>query len=167
MADKKVPSLDAAIGATVGMVRARQGEEFEDLAGLNECVGYAIGRLRWYIVIGLSYHQQEGAAQLPCVGHVGLFIVVFSNGVAHPLFVPPLFVDTIVVTAAGGDGGLIKVAVEEEAAEGILAARGGAIEPDPGGVNIGVLGSQGLYPEDPVGEAGVGNVLPADVVKGF
>src|SRR5579859_2734596 len=134
MPDEEVPSLDTAIGAAVGVVGTGQGKEFEGLPCLYQRVRYPIGRLGRHIVIGLPYHQQEGAAEPPGICDIGLFVIVFSHGIAHPLFVPPLFVYAVVMTAAGGDGGLVKVAVEEQAAKRVLAAGGCSVKPDPGGV---------------------------------
>ena len=87
--------------------------------------------------------------------------------VAHPLFVPGGFVNTIVVAAAIGDGDFVKFRMEQHRARGVLPARRGAVNADAVGVHVGILFCGGFDPENAVGETGVGEVVPANVVESF
>jgi len=71
------------------------------------------------------------------------------------------------VAAAVGDGGLVEVAVEEEPPQGVLAAGRAAVEADAVEVEGRVGRGGGAEPGDAVGEAGVGQVAPSDVVEGL
>ena len=63
------------------------------------------------------------------------------------------------------DRGLVELGMEQHAGRRVLAAGRGAVDPDAAEVVPGVLPGDGLVPEDAVGEAGVLEVVPADVVK--
>ena len=62
---------------------------------------------------------------------------------------------------------LVEVREEEQAAERVLAAGRRAVEPDARDVVGRILRRHRLVPEDAIGEAGVLDVLPRDVVEGL
>src|SRR5439155_21620417 len=55
--------------------------------------------------------------------------------------------------------------MEEEAAERILSARRSAVDPDARDVVERIFRRDRLVPEDAIGEAGVAEILPGDVVE--
>ncbi len=88
-----------------------------------------------------------------------------ADRVAHPLLVPRGLVHAIVVAAAGRGRDLVELGMEQHAGRRVLAARRRAVDPHPAEVVPRVLLGDGLVPEDAVREAGVLDVVPADVVK--
>src|SRR5690348_16638381 len=57
--------------------------------------------------------------------------------------------------------------MKENGRGSVLAARRGAIDTDAGDVIPGIFGGDGFVPENTVGETGVFEVFPANVVEGF
>ena len=110
--DKEIPSFYPAIGPPIGMVKTRQGKEFKGLTRFYQRVGDPVSGFGRNVVVPLSYHQQQIAVELGGIGDIRLFIIVFADGVAHPLLVPPLFVDPVIMTSAGGDRGFVEITME-------------------------------------------------------
>src|SRR5690242_16678597 len=71
------------------------------------------------------------------------------------------------MTAAGGYTGFVEFRMKEKGCHGVLSSRRGAVDAYPLSIHIGIFFCQRLDPYDPVGEAGVGKILPAYVVKGL
>ena len=63
------------------------------------------------------------------------------------------------------DGDLVEFGMEQHAGGRVLAAGRGAVDADAAEVVPRILLGDGLVPEDAIGEAGVLEVVPADVVK--
>ena len=56
------------------------------------------------------------------MGAIGVFDVRLVDWPIEPLFVPPKFVDTVVVTAAVGDRDFVKIAMVQEGRGGGLSS---------------------------------------------
>ena len=69
------------------------------------------------------------------------------------------------MAARGGNGGFVEVAVEEKRSERTLATGGVAVDAEPVDIVPGVFGGGGFVPVYAIGEAGVADVFPADIVE--
>src|SRR5438105_836704 len=92
---------------------------------------------------------------------------MWANRVAHPLLVPRGLVHAVVMAAARRHGGFVKVAVEEQRPGGTLPASRVTVDARAAGVVITVRRRGRLVPEDAIREAGIFEVVPADIVKRF
>ena len=146
---------------------ARDDEEVEVFVGFDEGIDdlHCGGR----IDVGIEFADDEEKLSFHAVGlgGVGGGFVVFPQWVAHPLFVPPDLVHGIVVATAVGDSDFVKIVVCNEGAHGVLSSGGASVNPNPAEVHPGTVFPCGFDPKNAVGEAGVTDVLPADVVEGF
>src|SRR5688572_24887901 len=97
--------------------------------------------------------------------HVGGRVVLRSDRPPHPLLVPPDLVHPVVMAAGEGYRRVVELGMEEQGAERVLAARRTAVDTDAGDVVGGILLRRRLVPEDAIGEAGVSEVLPGDVME--
>ena len=155
-------AVGTAPGAVVGPGKTISSKSlFALMRALTTCIVEAGSTLR--------SSSPTVSSSLPCelvgVGHVRLRGVVRADRPAHPRLVPPDLVHPVVVAAAVGDGRLVEVAVEQQRPERVLPARRAAVDADARQVDVRVLRGRRLHPEDAVGEAGIGQVLPADVVE--
>src|SRR5438067_2368406 len=89
--------------------------------------------------------------------------VVRANRVAHPLLVPRRVVHAVVVAATARDSDLVELGMEEQGAGRVLPARRAAVAADASDVVEQILLGDRLMPQDAVREAGVLEVLPADI----
>ena len=168
VADEEIGAAAFAVGGFgSAVVGAGDDEHFKIFAGFFEGVDDLHGGGGIDVVIEFADHEQEFALEFMGVHDVGAADVTIIDGPAHPLFIPPDFVHAVVMAAAIGDGDFIKISVIEEGAQGVLAASGAAVDADAGEVHFKVLGGGGFDPENAVGEAGIGEVFPADVMEFF
>ena len=65
------------------------------------------------------------------------------------------------------DTDLIELRMEKECPRGILSTRRRPVDPHPFNIYVWVLLGGGLDPEDAILKAGVFEILPTDIVKGF
>lgn len=146
---------------------ARDDKEVEVFVGFDEGVDDL--HRGGGIDVGIEFADDEEKLAFHAVGlgGVGGGFVVFSEWVAHPLFVPPNFVHGIVVATAVGDGDFVKIMVCNEGAHGVLSSGGASVNPNPAEVHPGTVLPCGFDPKNAVGKAGVADVLPADIVEGF
>ncbi len=163
--DKEVGHAASAIFATHAVAAAGNDQQVEILAGLDQRVGQPHRRFRRHVVVHFADDQQQLALQPVRVVDVRALGVLRPDGIAHPLLVPRGLVHAVVVAAAGGDRHLVELRMEEHGAGGILPAGGGAIDADAGEIHVRILRGGGLHPQNAVGESGVLEVVPADVVK--
>ena len=138
-----------------GLVRALQGAD--DLCGAG---GIDVG-------VQFADDEEEVAFEFVCIVHVAAPGVAVVNGPAHPLLVPPDLVHAVVVAAAVGDGDVIKVVVIEQRAHRTLSASTAAVDTHATEIHPRAC-LRGIFdPQLAIWEAGVLQVLPAHVVKGF
>src|SRR5207244_3985668 len=99
------------------------------------------------------------------VCHVRLLGVMRADGVAHPELVPPDLVHAVVVASAERGGGLVEIAMCLERPQRALSAGRPAVDADARQVHVRVLRRRGLDPRDAIREAGIAEVLAANIMK--
>lgn len=168
VADEEIGAAAAAIIGFGGSVAgAGNEEEIEVLVSSDEGIDDLEGGSGIDIAIEFAEDEEEGGLKAMGVGAVGVLGVVRADRPTHPSFVPPDFVEAVVVTTAVGDGGAVEIAVEQDGSEGVLATGGAAVDADAREVEFGKMSGGGLEPGDAVGETGVGEIFPGDIVEGL
>ncbi len=85
---------------------------------------------------------------------------------AHPQFVPPNFIHAIVVTTAIGNSGFVEIMMRDQRTHRVLSAADPPHTPRVRGPSE-ELFRGGFHPSDAIGEASIGDVFPADIMKRF
>ena len=168
VSDEVVFLAAAAVFRPGGSVTgAGDDEEVEVLVGFDEGVDDL--HRGGGIDVGIEFADDQEKLSLHAVGlgGVGGGFVVFPEWIAHPLFIPPDLVHGIVVATAVGDSDFVKIVVCNEGAHRVLSSGGSSVNPNPAEVHPRTVFACGFDPKNAVGEAGVADVLPADVVEGF
>ncbi len=167
MANQEI--LLAAVGISSGspgtVAGAGHHQQIEILARLDEGVDHLHRRGGIDVAVHLADDQEQFAAQLVGVGHIGLLGVMRADRPAHPQFVPPDLIHAVVMAAAIRHGHFVKVGMEQNATERILAAGRAAEDADAAKVHVWILRRGCLHPQDAIGEAGVAEVLAANVME--
>ena len=154
------------------MAFPREDDQVEVLVGGDQGVDDLHGADRVDVPVETADGEEQVAGELVGVDgvRVGGPVVPewrWADGVTHPQFVPPQLVDAVVVAAAIRGRGRVEVAVVQHRTQGVLAAGGAAVDAHAGDVQRGEFFRRGPQPGDAVRQAGVLQVLPADVVEGF
>ena len=165
MAHEELFHFASTIRTAVGVPHARHHQKIEVLVRLDKRIHQPQCRFRRHIGVHFTDDQQQFSPQLGGVIDVRRGGVLRPDGIAHPLLVPRSLVHAIVMAAARRHRRLVEVAVKDDRPGRVLPARRGAVNSDAINVVIRVLRGGGLVPEDAIGEAGVGEVVPADIVK--
>src|SRR5262245_2491475 len=97
--------------------------------------------------------------------HIGRGRVLRTNRPAHPLFVPPDLIHTVVVTSGVRHSGLVKLWMEEQRSQRVLSAGRCAENTDAADIVVRVLRGYRLVPEDAIRKTGIRKILERHVVK--
>lgn len=103
------------------MAGARENQKIELLPGLYEGVGDLKGGGRVNIRVEFADGEKEISLKCGGVFNVGAGRVFRADGPTDPLLAPGSLVHAVIAAPGRGDGCFIKVAVEEQCAEGVLA----------------------------------------------
>src|SRR5690606_6660003 len=88
--------------------------------------------------------------------------------IAHPLLVPAYFIHAVVITAGNRGTGGVNSRMKQQRSYRTLATGRSTINAHTcGHIVPGELLSRGLMPQNSVREAGIGQVLPGNIMKGF
>src|SRR5215213_9333167 len=107
------------------------------------------------------------AFQLAGVDHVRRGLVLRTERPPHPLLVPPDLVHPIVVTTGVGVRHLVELGMKQQTAHGILSAGRRAVKTYASRIIPGILGGDSLVPDNAIGETGVTEILPCNIMKGL
>src|SRR6266568_365561 len=167
MAHEEIPEPPLAVGAARAVAAVRNYKQVEILVGPDEGIDETIGAFRWDVLVQFTDDQHQMALEFAGILDVGTLGVLRADGIAHPLLVPGGLVQPIVMTTAVGHGGFVKLRMEQQSPGGALASGGVAVNPNASNVVIGIFGGGGFVPQDAVGEPGVLEVFPANIVEGL
>ena len=167
VADEEILHPPEAVGAPHAVIGIGHDHQLEVLPGANEGVGQSKCGFRRHVGVHLADDQHQLAAQPVGVVDVRGLGVPGTDGIAHPLLVPRGLVHPVVMAAARRNRDLVKVGMKKHAPGCVLATRRDPVDAHPAQVVIGILRRGRLVPEDSIGEPGVLEVVPADVVKGL
>ena len=137
--DEEVIHPPLAVGTAHAVVGVGDDQQLEILAGLDQGIDQPHRRLGRDVGVHLADDQQQLALQPVGVVDVGRLGVLRADRVAHPLLVPGRLVHPVVVAAAGRDGDLVELGMEQHAARRVLAAGRGAVDPHAGQVVLGIF----------------------------
>src|SRR5690606_26331254 len=166
MSFEKFEHPSSAVTRSAGAVAgAWHEEELEVFVSLDQRIDHLERRGGIDVPIQPAEDEKELPLEPMRLCHVRLLLVMRPDGPSHPELVPPDLVHAVVEATAIGYRRIVEVAVGEERTERVLSAGRPAEDAHASDVHPRSLRRRGTHPRDAVREAGVADVLPADIVE--
>ena len=141
--------------------------KFKLFTGTDQSIHHLESCRRIDIIVQFPQDQHQFPLQTISIHRIGAFFIFFSDGIPHPLFIPPDLIHPVIMATASSDTHFIKIRVEQYSSHRILSACRAAINPNPVDIHLRIFSRRSLHPGDPVGKASVFQVFPTYIMEFF
>ena len=165
MPQKIITAAALTVTPTRCMVQAGKDQQVKVFARFDQVICQPQGGLGRDIRIQLTDQKQQLASQVSRMGDIRAIRVPRPHRVSHPLLVPPLLVDPVVVAAAACDSDFVELRMKQQSSGRALPARRHTVDSNSAGIAVGISLRQGRNPGDPVRKPSILEIMPAGIMK--